>query len=101
MKRYQCIKTWYSDENKSGCMFVMGKIYNGDSVSVTDHSGDRIEVFQDELEQHFQELMDLHVDEHEEEKYTAQIPQPKALATGCAIVVAAILTIIVTLLSLI
>ena len=44
-----------------------------------------------QMPEFFHELIDLNLDDHEEEQYTALIPQPKSIAKGCAIAIAVII----------
>jgi hypothetical protein len=103
MKRYQCTKTIRHElfEFKPGFIYDFKENPGGNFYGYTTITGRIIWLKSSEIRDYFQELIDLNVDEHEEEQYTALLPHPKRLATGCAIVVAAILTIIITLLSLI
>jgi hypothetical protein len=101
MKRYQCIKNVVTDGDYID--FKAGNIYEVTFISgfetLVDEYGDTWSV-DENLLYHFQELLDLHVDDHEEEQSTALIPSEKALGTGCAICVGAILTVIIYLISL-
>jgi hypothetical protein len=103
MKRYQCTKYIRHElfEFKPGTPYDFKMNPGGNFYGYTTITGRIIWLTSSQISGHFQELLDLNVDDHEEEQYTALLPHPKRLATGCAIVVAAILTIIVTLLSLI
>src|SRR5690349_863365 len=103
MKRYQCIKNYSMDEKAhqmpGEIAFKAGKIYpckshiNGcftfESEISPYHS-----LFEDTVKEYFQELLDLNIDDHEEEQYTAMIPSPKRIGLGCAIIIAFILTVL-------
>lgn len=103
MKRYQCIKNWYylSDNSDDNLLFKMGTCYPEmdeepylpGNVVIRCEDGYGVQVTPDVIKTYFQELIDLHVDDHEEEQYTALIPQPASLAKGCAIAIAIIITI--------
>jgi len=122
MKRYQCIKTYRGMKPGSHGTYIVplfrqGHIYEWENVKDTDFIGviddfGTTHIVDEDLGSHFHELEDLHVDEiqtdytdfnvddHEEEQYTDMLPSEKSLGKGCAICVAAILTIVITLLSL-
>ena len=111
MKRYQCIKNWYylSDNSDDNLLFKMGtcypemdeKPYLPGNVVIRCEDGTGIQVTPDVVKTYFQELIDLHVDdapgyqycEMESEEYALMIPRPAALAKGCAIAIAIIITI--------
>ena len=107
MKRYQCIKSFYM-EATGELAFKAGDTYPADNLIFKSRVSDRHAMSRKNVELHFQELLDLNVDDergsytdHDSDDYALMIPRPKTLATGCAIVVAALLTIIITLLSMI
>lgn len=70
MKRYQCIKTYRFGEDVP---FTAGKLYNfvnvqnTDILEVVDNNGEAWTV-DEYLAGHFQELLDLNVDEIEQER---------------------------------
>ena len=75
MKRYQCIKNVVTDGDYID--FKAGNIYEVTFISgfetLVDEYGDTWNV-DENLLYHFQELLDLNVDDHEEDQYVALQP---------------------------
>lgn len=94
MKRYQCIKNVIIEMFE----FKQGHIYEFD-VKLGFHGyktalGRVIWIAYPQMGEHFQELLEINVDDHEEEQYTAMLPKTNRLGLGCAIVIAVFLTVL-------
>lgn len=100
MKRYQCIKNVVTDGGYID--FKAGKIYEEFNLSgwptLVDEYGDTWNV-DENLMYHFQELLDLHVDEIEADTYRMPIPD-KRLGLGIAICIAVVITMAAILYSI-
>lgn len=104
MKRYQCIKDWYylSDDSDENLLFKQGVCYPETNeepylpgnVVIRCEDGHGVQVTPDVVKTYFQELLDLNIDDHEDEQYTAMIPSPKRIGIGCAILIVTILTVL-------
>src|SRR5690348_15599696 len=94
MKRYQCIKNVIIDKFE----FKQGHIYNFDE-KLGFHGyktvlGRVIWIAYPQMGEHFQELLDFNIDDHEEEQYTAMFSKTNRIGLGCAIVIAFIITVL-------
>lgn len=100
MTRYQCIKNveMLSLVGISGSngqiAFRQGKVYPSENKHIKDEFNNTWSVNHPKIIESMQELLDLNVDDHEEEQYTAMLPKTNRLGLGCAICIAVILTVL-------
>jgi len=74
MKRYQCIKDFFAFKKGEIYPDLFGSPSHEGGADLILHDGRVYEITKSDLFEHFHELLDLNVDDHEEDQYIALQP---------------------------